>query len=341
MPFCHHCGSQEPEGMAYCGSCGQLMPTSSPTATNSSTSKRPVVTQAKVDPTSPPNTPVPVNQHQSASAAVVERQRTQPSRPGILSGISRRTILIGGLVTLGSLGIASAAWRVSTSLPAPRTTPHPPILPYTYHGTAGSVYAVAWSPDGGRLAVGNNDGTVQVWDTTNGSSIFIYRGHSNWVYAMAWSPDGSRIASASQDRTVRVWDATDGGHVFTYGRHSGPVTAVTWSPDGKRLASASAGWDHTVQVWDAADGAHVFIYRGHSDSAWTVAWSPDGKRLASAGDDRTVQVWDAANGSHVFTYHGHSDSVAAVAWSPDNKCLASASLGLDDTVQVETWPNHA
>jgi len=34
---------------------------------------------------------------------------------------------------------------------------------YTYRGHLDVVYAVAWSPDGSRIASGGKDNTVQVW----------------------------------------------------------------------------------------------------------------------------------------------------------------------------------
>ena len=67
--------------------------------------------------------------------------------------------------------------------------------------------AVAWSPDGQRIASGSFDQTVQVWDAVDGGQVFAYREHSIAVEAVAWSPDGRRIASGSWDKTVQVWGA--------------------------------------------------------------------------------------------------------------------------------------
>ncbi len=201
---------------------------------------------------------------------------------------------------------------------------------YTYRGHSDIEKAVAWSPDGQRIASGSIDRTVQVWNATTGRQIGTYRGHSHSVYAVAWSPDGRRIASVSEDKTVQIWDATTGNRVFTYHGHSHSVCAVAWSPDGRRIASGSD--DKTVQVWDATTGGHVVTYRGHSDRVLCVAWSLDGRRIASGGWDKTVQVWEAINGGHVFTYSGHSNEVYAMAWSPDGQRIASGSW--DKTVQV-------
>ena len=77
------------------------------------------------------------------------------------------------------------------------------------------VFAVAWSPDGKRIASGDSDGLVLVWDAFTGGHTYTYRGHVDYypghytsgaaVNSLAWSPDGKHIASASSDSTVQVW----------------------------------------------------------------------------------------------------------------------------------------
>ena len=254
--------------------------------------------------------------------------------------ISRRAVLI----SLGVAGLAMVAGGItwfavthpSVTIRPSAVTPILGSLLNTYHGHSDVVNAVAWSPDGKRIASGSGkithsiDNTVQVWNAADGSHVFTYKGHSSIVQAVAWSPDGHRIASGSDDKTVQVWNATDGSNVFTYKGHSSPVNAVAWSPDGHRIASGSD--DKTVQVWNATDSSQVFPYQGHSDTVLAVAWSSDGHRIASGSNDKTVQVWNAVDGSQVYIYQGHSSLVYTVAWSPDGKRIASGSG--DKTVQV-------
>src|SRR6266436_2032948 len=130
--------------------------------------------------------------------------------------MSRRTIL-RRLVGLTLAGGSVTSFVTSCGYPAKASsafqTPTPSSLRtvlYTYRGHSGWVNAVAWSPDGKRIASGSQDMTVQVWDAVggdrvaaNGGHVYTYRGHSNPVWTVALSPDGTSIASGSADKTVQ------------------------------------------------------------------------------------------------------------------------------------------
>src|SRR5262249_28770051 len=77
--------------------------------------------------------------------------------------------------------------------------------------------AVAFSPDGSRLAASGPDYTIKVWDVATGKEIFTLRGHRQGTYryrqgvnGLAFSPDGHKLASAGGDTTVRIWNMETG-----------------------------------------------------------------------------------------------------------------------------------
>jgi len=308
----------------------------------------PTPVPAPETPVPAPVTPIPGNLH----TPVLSRPAYPPQtvRDQSQARISRRAVVIGlGLSVVGLAGVGGYLYQrvreTSTSTRPPSTSHATPVpqgtVFVTYHGHVLPVYAIAWSPDGKRIASASNDGTVHVWDAATGHRFFRYHGHRGSVNAVAWSPNGSYIASASSDTTVQIWDALQTGEgsasLYTYSGHSGNMRALAWSADNTRIASG--GDDKTVQVWDAKDGTHHFSYVGHVNQIWSVAWSPDNTRIASASVDRTAQVWSAIQSQPNVTaqhamaiYKNHTNDVKSVAWSPDSTRVVSASN--DRTVQV-------
>jgi predicted amidohydrolase len=71
-------------------------------------------------------------------------------------------------------------------------------------GQAGSVAAIAWSPDGDHLASAGSDWKVRIWGMVAAKQLALLEGHTSVVTAVAWHPNGSRLASAGDDRAVRI-----------------------------------------------------------------------------------------------------------------------------------------
>jgi WD40 repeat protein len=187
------------------------------------------------------------------------------------------------------------------------------------------VSALAFSPDGGRLAEASLNRKVRLWDAATGELRHTLP-HDGAVLGVAFSPDGRRLASAGEEKIVRVWDATTGREVLGLRGHPGPGGCVAFSPDGHRLASAST--DKTIRIWDATplwgdERQDALTITGHGDEIRCVAVSSDG-RVASAGIGTSVKVWDAATGEVGVEFDAHGVTVLCLAWQPDGGRIASA-----------------
>ncbi|KAF7967922.1 hypothetical protein HWV62_32539 [Athelia sp. TMB] len=197
-----------------------------------------------------------------------------------------------------------------------------------------AVIAVAFSPDGLRIASGSADGFVRVWDAETGALIAApFEGHTSDIHSVAFSPDGQWIASGSADKSVCVWNAVTGALIAgPFAGHTGTVYSVAFSPDGKRIASGSA--DKSVRVWNLETGVlSAAPFKGHTDDINSVVFSPDGRRIVSGSDDRSVRVCDAETGALVAgPFKGHTAEVCSVAFSPTGKHIASGSA--DQSVRV-------
>jgi WD40 repeat protein len=158
-------------------------------------------------------------------------------------------------------------------------------------GHIGPVHALAFHPDGNRLASAGADRTIRIWDSAAGNLPSILEGHTAPLFTLTFSPDGSQLASAGADRTIRIWDAATGRLLRELGGHTHWVMGLAFSPDGSRLASAGA--DNTVRLWDPSRGRHVLTLRDPRDRVSGVAFSPDGNGLAAASADGIVRLWEA------------------------------------------------
>jgi len=73
-------------------------------------------------------------------------------------------------------------------------------------GHTDEVCAVAFHPDGKRLATGGLDRAVWLWDLDRGEDVARLPGHTSFIWSLAFSPDGATLVSGSGDATVRLWD---------------------------------------------------------------------------------------------------------------------------------------
>ncbi|HYX70703.1 MAG TPA: WD40 repeat domain-containing protein, partial [Terriglobales bacterium] len=148
---------------------------------------------------------------------------------------------------------------------------------------ATAIWAVAFSPDGRRVATGGYDHQVKIWNAATGTLLHVMAGHSEPVQAVAFSADGSVLASSGDDMTVRLWDASSGKLLHLLRGHTAEVRKLAFGAEGGWLASVSA--DGTTRIWDVGSGELLATLVTLAGTNWMVV-TPDGYFDGTAG------AWD-------------------------------------------------
>lgn len=161
----------------------------------------------------------------------------------------------------------------------------------------GAPVSLAWQANGRALAVGTQDGFVQVWCMATGRK----------------GPAGRRADGQGRQLTMRGYRAK--------------VTCLAWHP--RRPTIATAGGNDVV-LWDipaTGKGAKGRPLRHHAHTITALAWSADGAYLASGDRAGHLCIWDR-DGDPVFS-RKLGDEIHGVAWHPNDHCLAVGNTAGD------------
>jgi WD40 repeat protein len=181
------------------------------------------------------------------------------------------------------------------------------------------VRDLASSRDGATLAVGRDNGSLQLIDVSHRKPIGYFapdeqpaatievRGASqsappddNATVSVAFNSSGSLVAAGGRDGVVHVW-ASPGGREWLRISHGKPVSQISFSPTTNQLAIA--GEDGHLRIFDTDRATLVADFTG-PDKIVSTSFSPAGELLAALSSEGVISLFDPAHGKLLRRFGG-------------------------------------
>ena len=199
-----------------------------------------------------------------------------------------------------------------------------------------STLAVAFSPDGLRLASAGRDGKVRITNLSSGLTDREIRRHTEAVESLAFSPDGVRLVSGSQDGLALVWDLTrdpEVADVETQVAFSmGSIEAISYDRTGRGFVSIDRAG--AVHRFESGTNRMLDVFQTGRSLEWLspsrlASFDAEGRQvlIVSEADRREAARIDTTGGGPRVLLRGHALPIRWARLGPDGSRAATAALG--------------
>lgn len=157
---------------------------------------------------------------------------------------------------------------------------------------AGRATAIAFTPDGGTLAVadspGGAAGQVHLWKMGDEKPFASWTAHNDSILDLKVSASGKLLATGSADKLARVWSLATQKEVAKLEGHTSYVQAVAFGKDDAVLATGGA--DKEIKIWDIASSGREGAFSNRSAAVTALHWTIGGTNLLAVAEDGSAST---------------------------------------------------
>ncbi|KAK3330816.1 hypothetical protein B0H66DRAFT_635806 [Apodospora peruviana] len=159
-------------------------------------------------------------------------------------------------------------------------------------------------------AIGYEDGSIRLWDSTIATVVVSFNGHKSAITVLAFDKAGVRLASGAKDTDVIVWDLIAEVGQYKLRGHKDQVTGLRFvEPDAQVLEEGdeqamvvdgdaaegfllTTGKDALIKLWDLTSRHCIETHLAQTNGeCWALGVSPDLSGCVTAGNDGEMRVW--------------------------------------------------
>ena len=205
---------------------------------------------------------------------------------------------------------------------------------YKQQGHMNDINLIAFSPEGGQLASGADDGRIKIFDISSSNCLITFFDHTAKITGLEYALNKSNVlVSSSLDGTVRAYDLIKykNFRIMTTPKQTQLICcSVDYS--GEIVAAGSLD-TYNIFVWSLKTGDLIDVLNGHTGPVSCLAFSHINDILISGSWDNTVKMWELYTKKGISETYEHNSKITAIALSPNDKEVAVSTLN----GELYTW----
>ena len=207
---------------------------------------------------------------------------------------------------------------------------NPQLLRKLPHSGSG-VHAVAWSPDGNRIATSANDGAIRIWKSDSGELERLITSSANFSSTVRWTADGKTVVTDVW-KDINFYEVTSGELRRSIKTENTYLSDFVLSADEQSIIANGDAF--ALTKYHTSNGVLTRTFEKHKSQVRNIALSGDESLLASGEDNGSIYIWDLTNDKLLHMNAGaHQRNVTSLQFYRDNGEWRLVSSGAEGTLR--------